>query len=230
MEYVMFFNVDNVNYKLPTNPSELNISEGQEIKEFDILRLGKIAVPSSMELKKYSFEVELPSKVYNYVLTKDDFKPAKFYIDLISKWRKEKKVIRFVASNAVNDISELVVIENMDIVEKAGEEGDYYADISLVQYKPYEVKEGVVEIKTFRKDNKSIVAQKAPKAPPRPSTPPKPQAQTYVIVQGDTLWGIAKRFLGDGSRYPEIHKINQPPLSKNPNLIYPGQKIKIPLA
>lgn len=221
MGYVMYFEVDKISYRLPTNGSELNISEAQEIEEYSILKLGKIVVPSSMSLKKYSFEVELPSKAYHYVLTKNDFRPAKFYIDLFSKWRKEKKQIRFVAGNNINHISELVLIESLDLVEKAGEEGDYYANISLIQYKPYEVREGTIDF------NKKII-QKKSSTPSRPVEVPQPQNKTYVIAQGDTLWAIAKRFLGHGSRYPEIHKINQPPLGKNPNLIYPGQKIKIP--
>lgn len=47
----------------------------------------------------------------------------------------------------------------------------------------------------------------------------------YTIVPGDTLWDIAKRFYGDGSKYPIIAKANN---IENPDLIYPGQKLYIP--
>lgn len=47
----------------------------------------------------------------------------------------------------------------------------------------------------------------------------------YTVVKGDTLWGIAKRFYGNGSRYPEIVKANK---IANPDLIYPGQILLIP--
>lgn len=50
---------------------------------------------------------------------------------------------------------------------------------------------------------------------------------TYTIVRGDTLSGIAKRFLGNAGRWPEIHAANKDTIA-NPNLIYPGQVIKIP--
>lgn len=49
----------------------------------------------------------------------------------------------------------------------------------------------------------------------------------YVVVRGDTLSGIAQRELGSASRWPEIYKLNKD-IIKDPNLIYPGQKIKIP--
>lgn len=50
---------------------------------------------------------------------------------------------------------------------------------------------------------------------------------TYTIVRGDTLSGIAKRFLGSAGRWPEVHAANKAQIP-NPNLIYPGQTITIP--
>ena len=49
-------------------------------------------------------------------------------------------------------------------------------------------------------------------------------AQVYTVVKGDTLWGIAKKFLGSGYRYTEIVKLN----GLKSSVIYSGQKLKIP--
>jgi nucleoid-associated protein YgaU len=49
-----------------------------------------------------------------------------------------------------------------------------------------------------------------------------------VIKSGDTLSGIAAKYYGKGSLYPRIFEANRE-IIKNPDLIYPGQKIRIPM-
>jgi len=55
-----------------------------------------------------------------------------------------------------------------------------------------------------------------------------PGDSTFVLVkEGDSLWAIAERELGNGSHYNEIFAANREVI-ENPDLIYPGQKIRIP--
>lgn len=49
----------------------------------------------------------------------------------------------------------------------------------------------------------------------------------YTVESGDSLSKIAKRFLGDAMRYPDIFEANKEVI-KDADLIYPGQKIRIP--
>lgn len=50
--------------------------------------------------------------------------------------------------------------------------------------------------------------------------------QTYTVVAGDNLWSIAVRSYGDGYQWVNIAKANN---LSNPDLIYPGNVLKIPL-
>ena len=56
----------------------------------------------------------------------------------------------------------------------------------------------------------------------------KEKVDYYVIKPGDTLSAIAKQFYGKASAYPKIFEANREVI-KDANLIYPGQKIRIPI-
>jgi nucleoid-associated protein YgaU len=58
--------------------------------------------------------------------------------------------------------------------------------------------------------------------------PPKEKVEYYVIVKGDTLSKIAKQYYGDANKYPRIFEANREVI-KNADLIFPGQKIRIPM-
>lgn len=53
------------------------------------------------------------------------------------------------------------------------------------------------------------------------------EVEYYEIQKGDTLWAIAKKHLGNGAEYTKIFEANREVI-KDPDLIYPGQKIRIP--
>lgn len=54
-------------------------------------------------------------------------------------------------------------------------------------------------------------------------------SKIYVVVSGDSLSKIAKREYGDAKLWPRIFEANKD-LLKDPNKIFPGQKLKIPPA
>ena len=56
---------------------------------------------------------------------------------------------------------------------------------------------------------------------------PEPEADFYEVKKGDSLSKIAKVYYGDALKYPHIFEANKPML-KDPNLIYPGQVLRIP--
>ena len=72
-----------------------------------------------------------------------------------------------------------------------------------------------------------VVADDLRAPEPKPEEPEE-KAEIYEIVSGDTLGGIAKRFYGKASAYMKIFEANKDIIS-DPNKIYPGQKIRIPL-
>lgn len=50
----------------------------------------------------------------------------------------------------------------------------------------------------------------------------------HTVEKGDTLWAIAEKTMGNGAKYTEIFEANKPMLT-DPDLIYPGQVLRIPV-
>ena len=218
MSYAVFFDKDNATYRLPVNPEEIETTSAQAIEKYEILKLGQVAIPTHMELKEYSFEAEFPHRSLHYVETSGDFRGPDFYLRLFEQWRQEKAPVRFIASNGIgDDINTLVLIEELTITERAGEEGDKYVSFQLLEYREFGKKAVVVATPTV------AVAKKKE---PAPAVNPKSNG-THVVQSGDTLWAIAKKYYGNGNQYTKIFNANKDKI-KNPNLIYPGQKLVIP--
>lgn len=240
--YAVFFEHNKKVYRLPVNPEEITESKIMAIEKYEVLKLGSIAVPSHMELTEYSFETEFPCKrgsyIPHYVETRNEFHGSDYYLSLFGKWRNKLVPIKFIASRineVVQDgiiteaeqvgrvINTLVLIEDMEITEKAGEEGDKYVSFKLLEYKPYEKKvANIVTVKTStKKSTKTTVSTQNDKKD-------NPKSNGYhIVVSGDSLWSIAQKYYGDGSKSNIIYHANKDKV-KNPSSIKIGWKLKIP--
>lgn len=78
----------------------------------------------------------------------------------------------------------------------------------------------------------STAAEAAPTNPaPVPGSGPAVgtagREESYVVVSGDSLSKIAKRYYGDAQQWRRIYDANRDQV-KDPDLIHPGQRLKIP--
>ncbi|MBN2359224.1 MAG: peptidoglycan DD-metalloendopeptidase family protein [Deltaproteobacteria bacterium] len=70
-------------------------------------------------------------------------------------------------------------------------------------------------------------AQSAPAAFKSPNGPaPEGPGEVHTVQRGETLRALAEEYLGDEELWTEIAKVN--PQIKNPNLIFPGDQVRIP--
>jgi nucleoid-associated protein YgaU len=76
----------------------------------------------------------------------------------------------------------------------------------------------------------SSTAAQGPSLPEPPEiTGPAGEQQTHVVAKGESLSKIAKQYYGDGNQWQRIYDANRDQIS-NPDLIHPGQTLKIPSA
>ena len=116
---------------------------------------------------------------------------------------------------AVKEMQELLLKWNPDCLPYYGADGDFGSETKAA-------------VKAFQKEFKLTqtgVYDDATKAALVAFTSPaEPTYRTHTVVRGDCLWDIAKEYLGNGRRYPEIKTLN----NLSSNVLYVGQILKIP--
>lgn len=61
-----------------------------------------------------------------------------------------------------------------------------------------------------------------------PSMERQDKAVPHTVIYGDTLWGLAERYLGNGIRYHEIVRLNPALLAGAPDYLEPGWTLRLP--
>ncbi|HBJ1645649.1 LysM peptidoglycan-binding domain-containing protein [Clostridium botulinum] len=209
-------NEGNEGFVLPVLPQEIEISDSGDNKTHNVINLGEVNVINIPKLTKISFKSYFPRNDEPYVNDKHFFRPHE-YMNRLNIWRQNAEKIRFIFIGSEFEINDLFSIENLKFTEKGGEVGDIYYSIELKRYKSYYATRAVVM------ETKNGVIVENYNTTLRPNDNVK--VNTHRVVEGETLWHIAKKYLGDGNRYKEIAELNN---ISNPDLIYPGQVFNIP--
>lgn len=206
---------DNVYKRLPVNPETINIASPFDIKTVEIASLGERSLPGERGMKRISFTSFFPRDYNPSYCEYTGFDAPWAWVEQIEKWRDIRKNIRIIIAGT--PISIPVLISDFSIEpERAGEPGDIYYSIEFTEWSP--IKAEIIE---------APKASTASTSGTRPSEP-KPQSKTYSVVKGDSLWLIAKKHYGNGAQWRRIYDANKTVIGKNPDLIYPGQKLVIP--
>ncbi|HDK7179225.1 TPA: LysM peptidoglycan-binding domain-containing protein [Clostridium botulinum] len=211
-------------FVLPVLPEKIEFDEDGNNKTYDIINLGEINTINLPKLIEISFESFFPKHKGPYVSSEQLFEPS-FYIAKIREWRDKKQKIRFIFTGSPLEINDLFTIENFKPSEEGGDVGDVHYSIELKRYKNYAAKKVVIVTPKTSAASQSVKKVIANSKAARPSSTNK--VKTHTVSGNDTLWHIAKRYLGDGNKWPQIYNLNKDKI-KNPNLIYTGQVLRLP--
>lgn len=216
----IWFDIPNAETRvwLPVNPSTISISSPFGSNSVEVVRLGEITFPGNRGLKTISFDSHFPNQVHETFHEYYAPPEPEEFVRIFENWRDSKKPARLTITGTSINLE--VTVDNFEYeIERAGSGGATYYSLSLKEYRHVEVRE--------QKLAKPKPKPKKKKRPPAPK--PKPP-KTYTVKKGDTLWAIAKRNYGKGTQWTKIYNNakNKKTIGKNPNLIYPGQKLVIP--
>ena len=208
------------NIPMPVTPSKIETKIKNQNTTLNLIDGSEINIIKPPGLTEFSFELLIPQVKYPFAAYPDfvaaivndsklkyseafagnQFVEAQYYLDFLEILKKMQKPFPFRIERSTPD--------NIKLFETKVE-----MDVTLEEY-------SIIEDAANGFDLTIPVRLKQY----RPYLSQKVDITSYTVKQGDTLWGICKRFLGDGSKYPQIAKLND---IKNPNLIKVGQVIKL---
>ncbi len=193
---------------LPVTPPSYTWDRGNRVETIQLDQIGEVNLPGTTLMGSCTLEVMLPARLYSFCNPGTVANPY-VYLEQLERWSDAGTPVRFLVSGTPTNA--LVLIETTPYGERDGT-NDLYVTLNLRQY---------------RKPQVPVLSASGGGETSRSSSTGAAQQRTYTVAQGDTLWGIAKKFYGDGGQYTRIAAANSTAV-KNPNLIYPGQVLTIP--
>lgn len=194
---------------LPVSPM-YQVGSGQNIVSANMTQFGGINLAGEPTAESFSIETMFPAQRYPFVVSGGKADPD-YYIEFFERAIQNKTVLRFVISDT--PVSMEVLIGSIDYGEQDGT-NDVYATLTLYPYR---------RLQAVTTDYQAAAVQTGAAA--RTGTAPPVTQDSYEIASGDTLWGICRRFYGDGSLAYKLAGYNG---VKNANLIYPGDMLQLP--
>ncbi|MFJ8064912.1 LysM peptidoglycan-binding domain-containing protein [Psychrobacillus sp. NPDC096426] len=224
MAYSFF--LDGVQY--PVAPSSLDTKINNQNKTITLINEGEVNLLKKAGLTDISFDLLLPNSQYPFAVYPEGFQPASYYLEQLEKLKVDKKTFQFIVSrlkpsgDLLFDTNLTVSLEDYVIKESADDGFDIIVPVSLKQFRPFGTK--VIEIKKNTAAQSTSAKPVATVKNSRPATKEIPKS--HKVVKGDTLWAICKKNYGKATKAmtDELAAKNG---IKNPNLIYPGDVIKL---
>ena len=211
---------------MPITPSKVKVKINNQNKTLTLISGEEINILKEAKLTDVSFDVVLPQVPYPF--TNGGAQSADYYLSLFERLKQSKTPFQWILNRSRPDgvalfYSNLTVgLEDYQITDDAKEGFDLTVSVKLKQYRAF----GTKTVQTTPSPAPSQPATATVQKPPRETTS-APKAANYTVKSGDCLWNIAKKQLGDGSRWKEIYELNKDKI-KNPNLIYSGQSLTMP--
>lgn len=211
---------------MPITPSKVKVKINNQNKTLTLISGEEINILKEAKLTDVSFDVVLPQVPYPF--TNGGAQSADYYLSLFERLKQSKTPFQWILNRSRPDgvalfYSNLTVgLEDYQITDDAKEGFDLTVSVKLKQYRAF----GTKTVQITPSSAPSQPATATVQEPPRETTS-APKAANYTVKSGDCLWNIAKKQLGDGSRWKEIYELNKDKI-KNPNLIYSGQSLTMP--
>ena len=224
-------------FTVPILPNSLQVQSAGDNKTARVLELGEVLMLRKKRLREIGWSSYLPASRVGAPVGIPHLPPMTI-IKKLQAIRDEREPVTLELKGFALDVNGQMGIDDLQWEERFGELGDIYYSIKLRDWVDYAPKT-ITLVEPEGEEEAGAEAEEVPapvveiSEPERAGTPEHTAAHT--VVAGDSLWAIAQKLLGDGSRYPELYSANQGTIDggnagtgNSVYTIYPGQVLVIP--
>lgn len=225
---------------LPLAPPSMQIQTPGKNQTIELIDGSEINVLKKPGLKTIAFEIMIPVVEYDFCVYEDGFKPATYFLDKLEKLKDMTDtgfqfiVVRTKATpngqmntlqydeSFYSNTNIKVSLEDLQVNEDAEQGPDFSVSLTLKEYVDYSAKEMVIQTNTTTGETEG-----APTEPERPLDSDHSDtsgAKRYTVQEGDCLWAICGRELGDSTKCWAVAELNN---IADPDLIYPDQVLDL---
>lgn len=206
--------------RIPVLPETIKCNSGDtSFYSYDIMGKGETSIPSGIGLSNYSWSSFFPGKGRTDTsFLRGSWKDPSNYHSILMDWKKKGTPLNILVTG-------YPINADVYIAKYTAEASGAFGDLN------YEL--------TFKAESETVTAISTTVASPPAQKRTAEKPTSYTIKSGDTLWGIAQRFLGKGSQWQTIFNANKAIIeqtakkygkssSNNGHWIFPGITLKIP--
>lgn len=215
-------------FTFPALPEKIQGKYGAKYQSFDIISQGTVKIPKGTDVAEFSWDGVFfgESKRNEPIVKKTSWKEPNVCVKILYDFMKKETVLNLIVTETWINVD--VTISSFQ-PRSIGAYGNIEYSITFVQKKPlqiYTIEES--QIAAFGKQTK-----------PRNDAGDSSGSGVYTVVSGDTLWGIAAKKLGSGSKWISIYDANASTIeaeakkhgkasSDRGHWIWPGEVLTIP--
>ncbi|MGO0987752.1 LysM peptidoglycan-binding domain-containing protein [Clostridioides difficile] len=203
----------NNTFRFPIIPSSFEINGSATINTSNILSVGDIAIFGGLGLKTIELSSFFPNQEYSFCNYNGFPKPYDC-VNLIESWMKEGYILRFIITET--NINFECIITDFNYREQDYSR-DVYFTLSLKEYRRIQISKVNINNDEKLSSEKNIPLTKGFDT----------KQKTHKVVEGDTLFKIAKKHYGNGDLWEKIYKTNEDKI-KDPSVIKNGWILIIP--
>ncbi|MDE7299800.1 MAG: LysM peptidoglycan-binding domain-containing protein [Lachnospiraceae bacterium] len=215
-------------FTFPALPEKIQGKYGAKYQSFDIVSQGTVKIPRGTDVAEFTWTGVFfgESKKKEPIVRQNSWKAPGECVKTLNDFMKNGTILNLIVTETWINVD--VTLSSFQ-PGPAGAYGNIEYSITFVQRKPLQI----------YSTRELQAAKSSKKTKPRNGSGGSSGGSTYTVVSGDTLWAIAARELGSGSRWTQIYSTNAGTIeawakkhgkagSDHGHWIWPGEVLTMP--